>query len=612
MCGIAGFVGRGEREDLLRMTSAISHRGPDAAGEWVDEADAVYLGHRRLSIVDLAGGGQPMWTADGQIGVVFNGEIYNHEDLRAALKARGCEFQTDHSDTEVLLHGYREWGDEFVSRLNGMWAFALFDRSRHRLLLSRDRFGKKPLYWFLEGETFAFASELTALLAHPACPRSVSPTALQKFFAYALIPAPHTILDRVQKLPAGHNLVYDLRERSANVVKYWDFVLEPVESAKSEDDLAEELLHLIDGAVQRRLMSDVPLGVFLSGGIDSSLVTALATKHVNAGSLRTFSIGFTEASFDELSWANQVAGLLGTNHQTEVLDLDRALEVLPEIFDKLDEPQGDGSLLPTWLLSRFTRRHVTVALGGDGGDELFAGYDPFLALRRAEAYAKLVPKPVHLAIRLLADRLPVSHENISLDFKIKRTLRGLSHPAKLWNPVWLGALEAADIRDFLGDAADLESLYSEAIEAWDSCPQRDVVDRTLQFYTKIYLQDGILAKVDRASMMNSLEARAPLLDIEVADFARRLPHHFKLRGNTTKYLLKRAAARVLPAEIVNRRKKGFGSPIGPWFRSGRLRVESDDPFVRRRYESHRQGKIDDRLFLWCQLVFEQWKRRRLP
>lgn len=612
MCGIAGFVGRGEREDLLRMTSAISHRGPDAAGEWVDEADAVYLGHRRLSIVDLAGGGQPMWTADGQIGVVFNGEIYNHEDLRAALKARGCEFQTDHSDTEVLLHGYREWGDEFVSRLNGMWAFALFDRSRHRLLLSRDRFGKKPLYWFLEGETFAFASELTALLAHPACPRSVSPTALQKFFAYALIPAPHTILDRVQKLPAGHNLVYDLRERSANVVKYWDFVLEPVESAKSEDDLAEELLHLIDGAVQRRLMSDVPLGVFLSGGIDSSLVTALATKHVTAGSLRTFSIGFTEASFDELSWANQVAGLLGTNHQTEVLDLDRALEVLPEIFDKLDEPQGDGSLLPTWLLSRFTRRHVTVALGGDGGDELFAGYDPFLALRRAEAYAKLVPKPVHLAIRLLADRLPVSHENISLDFKIKRTLRGLSHPAKLWNPVWLGALEAADIRDFLGEAADLESLYSEAIEAWDSCPQRDVVDRTLQFYTKIYLQDGILAKVDRASMMNSLEARAPLLDIEVADFARRLPHHFKLRGNTTKYLLKRAAARVLPAEIVNRRKKGFGSPIGPWFRSGRLRVESDDPFVRRRYESHRQGKIDDRLFLWCQLVFEQWKRRRLP
>lgn len=612
MCGIAGFVGRGEREDLLRMTSAISHRGPDAAGEWVDEADAVYLGHRRLSIVDLAGGGQPMWTADGQIGVVFNGEIYNHEDLRAALKARGCEFQTDHSDTEVLLHGYREWGDEFVSRLNGMWAFALFDRSRHRLLLSRDRFGKKPLYWFLEGETFAFASELTALLAHPACPRSVSPTALQKFFAYALIPAPHTILDRVQKLPAGHNLVYDLRERSANVVKYWDFVLEPVESAKSEDDLAEELLHLIDGAVQRRLMSDVPLGVFLSGGIDSSLVTALATKHVTAGSLRTFSIGFTEASFDELSWANQVAGLLGTNHQTEVLDLDRALEVLPEIFDKLDEPQGDGSLLPTWLLSRFTRRHVTVALGGDGGDELFAGYDPFLALRRAEAYAKLVPKPVHLAIRLLADRLPVSHENISLDFKIKRTLRGLSHPAKLWNPVWLGALEAADIRDFLGDAADLESLYCEAIEAWDSCPQRDVVDRTLQFYTKIYLQDGILAKVDRASMMNSLEARAPLLDIEVADFARRLPHHFKLRGNTTKYLLKRAAARVLPAEIVNRRKKGFGSPIGPWFRSGRLRVESDDPFVRRRYESHRQGKIDDRLFLWCQLVFEQWKRRRLP
>ncbi|MGH8045757.1 MAG: asparagine synthetase B family protein, partial [Chthoniobacterales bacterium] len=360
---------------------------------------------------------------------------------------------------------------------------------------------------------------------------------------------------------------------------------------------------------QRRLMSDVPLGVFLSGGIDSSLVAALASRHVPAGALRTFSIGFTEASFDELGWANQVANLLRTSHQTEVLDLDRALEVLPQIFDKLDEPQGDSSLLPTWLLSRFTRRHVTVALGGDGGDELFAGYDPFLALRKADSYAKLVPKPLHLAIRLLASHLPVSHANVSLDFKIKRTLRGLSHPPALWNPVWLGALEENEIADFLGKPED---LYSEAIEAWDSCPQRNVVDRTLQFYTKIYLQDGILAKVDRASMMNSLEARAPFLDIEVANFARRLPHEYKLRGGTTKYLLKKAAARVLPAEIIHRKKKGFGSPIGPWFRSGRIAPASPDAFVQNRIAAHRAGRSDERLFLWCQFVFEEWKKRRLP
>jgi asparagine synthase (glutamine-hydrolysing) len=609
MCGIAGFVGRGNRADLERMTGAIAHRGPDADGHWIEESTGVHLGHRRLSIVDLAGGAQPMWTADGQVGVVFNGEIYNHAELREQLQARGCVFQTDHSDTEVLLHAYREWGDEFVTRLNGMWAFAIYDRTAGRVLLSRDRFGKKPLYWFYEGGTFAFASELTALLAHPSCPRSVSPRALRKFFAYALVPAPHSILDRVWKLPAGHNLAFDLRGQSPRIAKYWDFVLEPVAPAKDDDALAEELLALAEAATRRRLMADVPLGVFLSGGIDSSLVTALAARH--ATGVRTFSIGFTEASFDELTWANQVATLLGTNHQTEVLDLDKALEVLPQIFDRLDEPQGDGSLLPTWLLSRFTRRHVTVALGGDGGDELFAGYDPFLALRKAEAYAKLVPKPLHIAIRLLAARLPVSHANISLDFKIKRTLRGLGHPAALWNPVWLGALEPGEIRDYLGGPCDPEDVYSEAIELWENCPQRDAIDRTLQYYTKIYLQDGILAKVDRASMMNGLEARAPLLDIEVADFARRLPNTLKLRGNTTKYLLKKAAARVLPGEIVHRRKKGFGSPIGPWFRTGRLAPSSQDAFVQARLGAHRAGHSDERLFLWCQLVLDEWRKRRL-
>lgn len=612
MCGIAGFVGRGDRSDLERMTHAIAHRGPDADGHWIEEATGVHLGHRRLSIVDLACGAQPMWTADEKIGVVFNGEIYNHAELREQLKARGCVFQTDHSDTEVLLHGYREWGGDFVTRLNGMWAFAIYDRAAGRLFMSRDRFGKKPLYWFHESGVFAFGSELTALLAHPACPRSISPIALKKYFAYALIPAPHSILERVSRLPAGHNLVFDLREQTPRISKYWDFVLEPAAPAKNDAELAEELLAIIDAAVKRRLMSDVPLGIFLSGGVDSSLVAALAARHVPTGALQTFSIGFTEASFDELSWANQVAGLLGTNHQTEILDLDKALEVLPQIFEKLDEPQGDGSLLPAWLLGRFTRKHVTVALGGDGGDELFAGYDPFLALRKAEAYARLVPKPLHLAVRLLAARMPVSHANISLDFKIKRTLRGLSHPAALWNPVWLGALEADEIRDFLGGSCDPNELYSEAIDAWDSCAQRNVVDRTLQFYTKIYLQDGILAKVDRATMMHGLEARAPLLDLEVADFARRLPHGYKLRGGTTKYLLKLAASRVLPPEIIRRKKKGFGSPIGPWFRTGRLAPASTEPFVQSRLAAHRAGKSDERLFLWCQLVLEQWKERRLP
>ncbi len=592
------------------MTRAIAHRGPDADGHWIDEPSGVHLGHRRLSIVDLAGGAQPMWTADERIGVVFNGEIYNHAALRDRLKARGCQFATDHSDTEVLLHAYREWGDEFVNELNGMWAFAILDRDRGRLLLSRDRFGKKPLFWFHREGTFAFASELTALRAHPACPKSISTRALQKFFAYALIPAPHTILDGAHQLPAGHNLVFDLGAATPRIDRYWEYRLEPTETDRSDDELADELLALVESAVRRRLMADVPLGVFLSGGVDSSLITALAARHVPAAQLKTFSIGFTEPSFDELPFANQVAKLLGTDHHTETLDLDRALDCLPEIFEKLDQPQGDSSLLPTWLLSRFTRRHVTVALGGDGGDELFAGYDPFLALRKAELYSKTIPRPVHAAIRHLAARLPVSHANVSLDFKIKRTLRGLSHPAARWNPVWLGALEPADIAEFLDQPINPEELYSEAIAAWDASPDGDVVDRTLQFYTRIYLADGILPKIDRASMMNSLEARAPLLDIEVADFARRLPNRYKLRGKTTKYLLKLAASRVLPPAIVHRKKKGFGSPIGAWLKTGRLAPADRRPFVQSKAAAHRSGDSDERLFLWCQHVFEQWQQRQ--
>ena len=607
MCGIAGFVGRGNRGDLTAMTRVIAHRGPDADGHWVDEANGVYLGHRRLSIVDLVGGAQPMWTADERVGVVFNGEIYNHEALRERLKARGCVFATDHSDTEILLHAYREWGDDFVTELNGMWAFAIYDRDRSRLLLSRDRFGKKPLFWFQSGGTFAFASELTALRQHPACPQSTSAVALRKFFAYALIPAPHSILEGVAQLPAGHNLVFDLAREIPRIARYWEYRLEPMEPGRSDDDLADELLEVIESAVRRRLMADVPLGIFLSGGVDSSLIAALAARHVPAGALKTFSIGFTEPSFDELPFANRVASLIGTDHHTETLDLDKALDCLPRIFELLDQPQGDSSLLPTWLLSRFTRRHVTVALGGDGGDELFAGYDPFLALRKAELYSKVIPRPAHEAVRMLAGSLPVSHANVSLDFKVKRTLRGLSHPASRWNPVWLGALEPREISEFLDQPVDPEELYSEAISAWDATPGGDVVDRTLQFYTRIYLADGILPKVDRASMMNSLEARAPLLDIEVADFARKLPNSHKLRGSTTKYLLKKAASRVLPAEVVHRKKKGFGSPIGAWLKTGRISPEDPGQFVQSRAGAHRNGRADERLFLWCQCVLEQWR-----
>jgi len=606
MCGIAGFLGSGDRGDLEAMTARLAHRGPDADGFFVEEG--VHLGHRRLSIVDLGGGAQPMSSSDGRLVVVFNGEIYNHRELRAELSARGHVFLTDHSDTEVLLHGWREWQEGLVGRLNGMWAFAIWDKDARRLFLSRDRFGKKPLYYFQRNGTFAFASELTALLRHPLAPRSESELARVKFLALGMIPAPHSAIQGIWKLPAAHNL--DVRTDRLQISRYWRYVLEPEEPAATGDDLAEELRELVGRATKRRLMADVPLGIFLSGGIDSSLVAALAARELGGPSLRTFTIGFSEPSFDESGPARRMAEFLGTNHRQETLSLDAAVDVLPQIFERLDEPQGDSSLLPTWLLCRFARREVTVALGGDGGDELFAGYDPFRALRLAGIYSRVVPRPLHKAIRLVAARLPVSHANISWDFKIKRTLRGLSHPPRLWNPVWMGALEPDELARVTESPFRVEEIYGEAIRAWDECASDSPLDRALQFFTEIYLQDGILAKADRASMMNSLEVRSPFLDIEVADFARKLPGRFKLRGGTTKYLLKRAAAPLLPPDIIDRKKKGFGSPIGPWLRSGRIAPDPSGGFLREKLGTHVRGLSDERLYLWCEYVWQQWQTRK--
>lgn len=609
MCGIAGFLGAGGSADLQRMTRRLVHRGPDAEGFFEKPDAGVFLGHRRLSIIDLSCGAQPMVSADGCLAIVFNGEIYNHADLRAELLAKGHVFATDHSDTEVLLHGWREWGEGMLSRLNGMWAFAIYDSRQRRLFLSRDRFGKKPLYYFYRNGTFAFASELTALLEHPLAPRNQSEIARVKFLAHALIPAPHSAIDGVYKLPAAHQLVLVADEGPPRIARYWRYTLEPEDSPKSEAALASELLEILARATRRRLVADVPLGIFLSGGLDSSTIAALAARDVPDRVLQTFTIGFKEPSFDESRFATRVAAFLGTGHHTDLLSLDAALEVMPRIFDLLDEPQGDASLLPTWLLCRFARRHVTVALSGDGGDELFAGYDPFRALRLAGLYSKLVPRPVHSAIRLLAARLPVSHANLSLDFKIKRTLRGLDHPSRLWNPVWLGALEPSELARLTESRFSVEEIYSEAIETWESCSATNPVDRTLRFYTEIYLQDGILAKADRASMMNSLEVRSPFLDIEVADFARRLPHRFKLRGKTTKYLLKRAVEDLLPRDIIYRNKKGFGTPVGSWLRSGRIGPEASSQLLGEKLRTHLAGQSDERLFLWCEYVWQQWQAR---
>ena len=609
MCGIAGFVGRGDRNDLIAMTRALAHRGPDQDGFHVDEGLAVYLGHQRLTIRDAVGGVQPMWNEDETVCVIFNGEIYNHVELRAELARHGHVFRSDHSDTEVLVHGYEQWGAELAGRLNGMFAFAVFDARRRRLFLARDRFGEKPLYYYKADGLFAFASELSALPRHSQIAARPSLAAVRKFFAWGYIPAPMAYYEGTAKLPAGHVLEFDIAARTTRVTPYWRFRIEPDEAyeTRSEASLIEELRHLLVQAVERRLVSDVPLGIFLSGGIDSSLIAAAAVQKHPPEQVKAFTIGFVEKSFDESEYAKAVARHLGIDHHLKVLSIDSAKPLIPDVLSRMDEPLGDPSILPTFLLAQFAREQVTVALSGDGGDELFAGYDPFAALGPAQAYMRLVPDFLHRFFRVLAERLPHSHRNMSLDFKLRRTLMGLSYPQSAWAPVWMAPLEPDLHRELFETPDDVDALYGDAMALWEACASPDPADRLMEFFTIFYLQDDILTKTDRATMMNSLESRAVFLDNDLVEFCRRLPRRFKIRNGERKYLLRRVAETLLPREIVARPKKGFGIPVGQWLKS----VPREPPltplpgvstaWARRAWDEHRSGQADHRLFLWSWL-----------
>lgn len=619
MCGIAGFVGAGDESDLSAMMAAIAHRGPDSRGQYRDPERPVFLGHQRLAIIDIGGGAQPMWNAEGSLGVVFNGEIYNHRDLRQALERMGYQFKSDHSDTEVLIHGYDAWGEDLPARLNGMFAFGIYDRRRRQLFLARDRFGEKPLYFARQGSVFLFASELSAITRHRAFSARLNMTGLQKFLAYGFLPAPHTILDDCQKLPGGSWMRVHVDTGETSIRRYWRFRIEPDPSweARSEYDLGEELRGHLFEAVRRRLVADAPLGFFLSGGIDSAAILASAARFLPPQSLSAFTLGFSEPSFDESLPARRVAEALGAPHFIDQLDLAVAERKALNILGRLDEPSGDASLLPTALLARFARRKVKVALSGDGADELFAGYDPFSALAPARLYKAFVPRPLHVLLREAAGRLPRSSRNMSLDFKLRRTLGGLDHPPALWNPVWLAPADPAFIREIFEAPLTPEALYEEALDLWSAGGSDALVDRSLEFYSNFYLQDGILNKVDRATMMASLESRAVFLDNDLVEFCRRLPHRFKLRGNKRKYLLKKALAGVVPGEVLARPKKGFGLPTAKWLRT--IPPEPplspvagvDMPAVGNAWSDHRAGRQDHRLFLWSWLSLQTFDGGRL-
>jgi asparagine synthase (glutamine-hydrolysing) len=607
MCGIAGFAGPGTREDLARMIGCLQRRGPDAQTFWSSESPRLMLGHARLSVLDHAGGAQPMWTADRQVGIVFNGEIYNFAELRRDLEAAGCRFASDHSDTEVVLQAYRTWGERCVERFNGMWAFVIADLGRGRLFASRDRFGKKPLYYLHDGTQLVFASQADALRRHPAGAAAPLDTlAIKKFLCHGYIPAPRTLWAGVRKLPAGCNFGFDLRSGVLAVERYWQFRLEPGDTAPRTP---QALLQVLEAAVERRLVADVPVGTFLSGGIDSSVVSALAARR-HGGRLMTFSIGFDEAGFDESAHARAVARHIGSEHFEERMGIDAALEIAADVLGALDEPTGDSSVLPTALVSRVARRHVTVALGGDGADELFAGYAPFKALAWAQRVERWLPRPAISALRGAVGRLPVSHGYMSLDFKLKRGMAGLGREPALRLPVWMAPMEPADVNALVRDGTEHspEEIFSEQIEAWSRAGALGEAEGMLQQFTELYLQEDILPKVDRASMQHSLEVRAPFLDIEVADFARRLPTHCKFAGGQTKRLLREAAQGLIPQQVLQRPKQGFAVPIGQWFAQGRLELNVarlpaciDRERAAALLQRHRQHRSDERLALWSLL-----------
>jgi asparagine synthase (glutamine-hydrolysing) len=617
MCGICGDVDLGgapDAEGVRRAARALAHRGPDAEGFYGEGPAA--LGHRRLSILDLQSGDQPM-VRDG-VAIAFNGEAYDFSALRDALRAKGHPFTT-RSDTEVVLRAYLEWGEEFPERVHGMFALALWDSRRKKLLLARDRLGKKPLYYFAQGSRVVFGSELKALVAHGAAPRELDPEALVQYLACEYVPAPASILRGVRKLPAAHLAVLD--ERGLRLRRYWDLPA-PANAAARVDDAAEELLALLDAAVAKRLVADVPVGVFLSGGVDSTSIAALAARHKKP--LQTFSIGFTEQSFDESPWAALASRRLGTEHVWEKFSGQDCMDLLPAAAAQLDEPFADPSFLPTFLLSRFTRKHVKVALAGDGGDELFAGYDPFLAHRPAAAFAR-VPRPLRSALQGLVHLLPASSRNMSLDFRLKQFLRGVDASPSLRHASWLASFLPREMALLLQpgvrESATPEIAFRAVLEdAARSGARPGSVDEALRYYLTRYLADDILVKADRASMAASLELRAPYLDTKVVEFAARLPWQLKMSLTRTKLILKRALRGVVPEEILRRPKKGFGIPVAAWIR-GPLRPLFEELLSERRLregglfepgavrallQAHLEGRADLRKPLWTLLMFQLW------
>jgi asparagine synthase (glutamine-hydrolysing) len=623
MCGIAGFIygdgvagGPGDRAVLDRMCRVIEHRGPDDQGLFAD--GRAHLGMRRLSIIDLAGGHQPMSGCDPRVTIVFNGEIYNYRELQRELEARGHRFRTS-CDTETILHAYEEYGAACVENLRGMFAFAIWDDARRRLFVARDRAGKKPLYYTLTARgTLIFGSELKSLREHPEFRGELNPEALDAYLAFGYVPDPLTIFRGVHKLPPGHHLTF--AGGRVETAQYWDFPYLDEQDAPSEneEDYLEELRALLDEAVRVRLVADVPLGAFLSGGVDSSTVVGLMARAASRP-VKTFSIGFHEDSYNELRYARVAAEKFGTEHHEFIVTPD-ICDVVDELAWHFDEPFADSSAIPTYMVSKLAREFVTVVLSGDGGDEVFAGYTRYAIDRRRSGFARLPRALRYGVMQPLGRKLPHGAwgrnyvHRVALD-PLDRYIEDVSVFTRLNKP----SLYTADFAREL-DGTDAAALFREHARRSRA---GDGLDPLLYLDSKTYLPGDILTKVDRMSMAASLEARVPLLDHKLIEFVcRRVPASLKMRGLETKYIFKRAVQGLVPEEILNRPKQGFGVPIQQWINEqlrDRVRGTLMEPRARQRgytepryvellLDEHERGRRDHSMELWALFMLELWHR----
>ena len=623
MCGIAGFVGSGTGAELTAMLGSIKHRGPDNEGFLLE--GAVGLAHARLSIIDTSQGArQPMELADKSAAIVFNGEIYNFTELRAALAAGGFDFKTS-SDTEVILALYQKYGEDAFARMEGMFAIALYDFTKKKLILARDRMGEKPLYWSIQQDTLLFGSELKALLASGRVDKKINLEAVNQYLLYDYVPTPFSIISGVYKLEPATLLIYE----GGKVIKkkYWAPPLhaKKINKANAMQELGERLAKTVGD----ELVADVPLGVFLSGGIDSSTVAYYAQKHAQkngAPPINTFSIGFEEASFDESAYAREVAAHLGTTHHERVVSASDALALIPNLAETLCEPVADASIIPTMLLSRFAREQVTVALGGDGGDELFAGYPTFQA-EQAYALYNHLPRVVQTCIKKLVALLPASPKNFSFSYNLKKLVSSSNSTQIYRHMEWLGSFPQKARSVLAGPAlTEIPNTHDEFAHLAPykkDMQMQESGNQLLWAYARSYLMDEVLVKVDRASMRYALETRAPFLNHPVVDFVFALPSSLKYHRGTTKYLLKELMRDKLPHNAVFRKKKGFGIPLAAWLR-GPLRPLCEELLspaalkehtlfneveVKRLMQEHFAGKGDNRKELWNLMVFQLWYKR---